>query len=160
MHRQRARPAPPKKISRPSAIKLSERDISKQISDYMQVRGWRRFRNSVGMAMGFSGTPVQFGEKYMPDLRFVRYFQHPYGAAVHLWVEVKAPTARMQCECKPLQNGNRMCRQCGQKQWRDKERYINAIVWVVDSIEEFMDLYDEKFDYLHHGDFTGQVRLF
>lgn len=136
---------------------MIEKHVVKQISDFMELRGWRRFRNSVGKAMGFTGGVVSFGEVGMPDLRFAMYFAEPMGASLNIWVEVKRPGAVDTCRCAV---GDKVCRTCHQKKWRRDERLRKAVVVRVDNLVDFETWYNSKFSWLHTGDFVGQGRLF
>ena len=138
-------------------LALSEKDIDKQISSFMAVRGWRRIRNNVGMMAGAGGNPVVFGERGMCDLKFIRYFTEPYGAALVLWVETKKPGAATTCRCRL--GDKKTCRLCNQAAWRAKERERGAVCWVVDNFEAFALLYEEKFMWLTLKG-GGQGRLF
>lgn len=129
-----------------AAPALREKSVEKQISNFMAHRGWRRIRNNVGMMAGAGGRPVVFGERGMCDLTFVRYFPDPYGAALVLWVETKAPGASQTCRCRP--GDTKRCRTCNQAAWRAKERERGAVCWVVDNFEAFALLYEEKFMWL------------
>lgn len=140
---------------KPAPAVLTEKDIDRQISDFMAHRGWRRIRNNVGMMAG-AGGPVVFGERGMCDLKFVRYFAEPYGAALNLWVETKKPGASTSCRCRP--GDGKLCRTCNQAAWRQRERERGGVCWVVDDFREFETLYTQRFGWLPSA--NGQWRLF
>lgn len=145
-------------------IALSEKDVDGKISKFMESRGWRRIRNMTGLRK-VGARLFRFGERGMCDLKFVWYFAEPYGAALNLWVETKAPDAGQRCTCtaadKALKIEDRKdpCTICGQIKWRAKERERGAICWVVDNFEAFALLYEEKFMWLTTRG-GGQGRLF
>lgn len=141
-----------------TAHKLTERDLSKQICDFMQYRGWRKLRNNVGGRMGNEGQMIPFGERGMPDQLFLRYYRQPTGGALVLWIEMKRPGANMKCRCVP--GDKRTCRNCQQRIWRDKERARGAVVIVADDLDEFCRWYDDHFGWVHSGPMAdGQLRL-
>lgn len=137
-------------------IVLSEKDVDKQISDFMAHRGWRRIRNNVGMMQGAGGHPVVFGERGMCDLTFLRYFAEPYSGALVLWVETKKPGASLSCRCRP--GDKNPCRMCNQANWRQRERERGGVCWVVDNFSEFEALYTQRYGWLPAA--NGQWRLF
>lgn len=128
----------------PSAAKLQERDITRQVRDFLQVRGWRAIRMQRSVAPGSFST----GEPGMADFLFVRYFPRekiPYGAVLHLWVEFKAPTGRVGPH---------------QKEWQKREAEFGGSVWVVDDLEWFQTEYFSHYGWLHSGDSArGQLDL-
>lgn len=132
--------------SKKDKLRLSEKDVDKQISSYMAARGWRRIRHNVGM---------MFGEKGMCDLQFVYYFAEPYGAALVLWVETKRPGASLACHCRP--GHSQPCHTCRQAAWRAKERRAGARCWVVSDFKEFAAVYEEKFAWLLGRDRQGRL---
>lgn len=144
------------------ALKLTEKDVAKQVQSFLEFRGWRKLRNNVGVRQdsGPSGEPrfIPFGERGMPDLLFLRYFHQPKGGALVLWVETKRPGARMDCRCRV--GDKKLCRHCQQQRWRDTERLRGALVAVADDIYEFDAWYATTFGWLHQGPHAdGQLRL-
>ncbi len=124
-----------------SAGELLERQITQQIRDYMQYRGWRPVRMQRTAIPGAFST----GEPGMPDYLFVRYLPKPLGACIALWIELKRPSGKLRE---------------GQPEWHARERARGGTVWVVDDFEWFANLYEQHFGWLHSGDAAiGQLDL-
>lgn len=128
-----------------SAAKLVERDVTKQVRDFLVLRGWRYIRMQRSVAPGSFST----GEPGMADYLFVRYFHDRpmahYGVALHLWVEFKSPTGRVGPH---------------QTEWQKREVARGGAVWIVDDVAWFADEYHKRFGWLHSGDAArGQLDL-
>jgi hypothetical protein len=117
------------------AAKLLERQVTKQIRDYMKARGWRPIR------MQRTVMPGQFqtGEPGIPDYLFVRYLRP--GIATALWIELKRP------------GGGKLRPQ--QREWISRELQRGALVWIVDDFDEFCAAYSGTFGWLHGKNFSN-----
>lgn len=117
--------------------KLLEREIQKQIKDFLRWRGWRIVRHQVTVASTGAST-FSVGEKGMCDLQAIYYFtdQLP-GLTLTLWVETK----RLRKKLQPHQ-----------EEWKQHEEARGAIVWKADHIGEFMEKYEQMFGWLHTDD--------
>ena len=128
---------------------LKEKDVAKQVTDYLEYRGWRRVRMNSGMSTNMmTGGIVRFGEKGMADLLFLRYFpkQQPY--ALVLWVETKAPKGKLRPE---------------QTLWQTGERARGGLCVTVYHFETFALWYDETLGAIHvsgDADIPGNMHLF
>jgi len=111
-------------------LKLKERDVVKQVKDFLAWRGWRAVRMQRMILPG----SFQTGEPGMADYLFLRYSPESTGACLCLWIEFKRPGGPM--------------RQ-GQMEWHERERIRGAAVWVVEELDDFMTLYNQHFGYLH-----------
>lgn len=121
-----------------SPAKLLERDVARQVKDFLRWRQWRIVRHQVAVASGGAST-FSVGEKGMADLQAVYYFRGGHGLTLTLWIETKRPG-------KPLKPH--------QIEWKAKEEARGACVWKVDNIDAFERAYNAKFGWLHRGD-TG-----
>jgi len=130
-------------------LPLSERDVSRQISDYLQWRGWRRFRNQVGVATNAGGGTFRFGEKGQPDLLFLRYLPEHQPWALVLWVETKRNKGGI---LSP-----------DQIKWQDEERARGALVANANHYERFAEWYEETLGWIHSSGgppIPGNLHLF
>lgn len=142
-------------------MKLKESDVTQQVKDFLEYRGWRAIRLNRGLMQGAFGGVVQFGEPGMADFLFIRYMQGNLeaGPALTLWVEFKAPGRRAQCRCQSKRPRQR-CTACDQAKWREQERRRGALVWLVDDLDQFGAEYRRVFGWLHSGDAArGQSEL-
>jgi hypothetical protein len=131
-------------------MKLAERDVTQQVKDFLRHRQWRILRHQVAM---FAGA----GERGMPDLSAIRYLNST-GAALVLWLELKAPSDRRKCRCKF--GDKKPCTVCAQKKWHAEESARGALIVTVRDIESFMEWYDSRFAWLHaSGTGEGQLDL-
>ncbi len=103
-------------------VKLLERDVTKQVKDFLESRGWRGVRMQRTIVRG----QFQTGEPGMADFLFVHYL-----SGKHLWIEFKRPGDG---RVSPVQ-----------KDWQHAERSRGAHVWVVDNLDEFEGDYEEVF---------------
>jgi len=132
-------------------VSILERQVTKQIVDYMLHRGWRPVRLHPIVAPGTFSA----GEPGQPDYLFLRYLDG--GACLALWVEFKSPNDKRRCNCRP--DGKR-CPVCRQKAWHDRERQRGAAVWVVADLQAFLGEYERLYGWLHSGEAgRGQLDL-
>lgn len=121
-----------RKLTRPlSPQKLLERDVTKQIRDYMEFRQWRAIR------MQRTVVPGQFqtGEPGIADFLFVRYLNTELiGLSVSCWIELKRASKGRVSE--------------DQITWRDRERHRGAIVLLVNNLRHFEVEYERLFGWL------------
>lgn len=155
-------PRPSKMKLTSGSLQLSERDVTKQVKDFLEHRNWRPLRTQSGKFSNPSGQTFQIGEDGMADFEMVHYLKgieaKPAGLSLVLWVEVKKPNARMSCTCEP--HHNKTCRMHRQMKWRQREELRGAVVVKVDDIKNFEAFYNEHFGWLHTGVGTGQMDLF
>lgn len=114
-----------------SPLALKERDVSKQVKDFLEWRGWRpvRFQRTV--------IPGQFqaGEPGMPDFLMLRYLWP--GACGAMRIEFKHPsTGRATAE---------------QVKWHNNERARGALVVQVDDLDTFTRWYEKQFAWIGLG---------
>jgi len=98
-----------------SPAKLLERDITRTVRDYLELRGWRAVRINAG----------PFGKAGMPDFLWIHYQRR-----LMFWTEMKAPGGRL----GPLQS-----------QWIEDERKRGALVLVVGDVTAFINFYEKTF---------------
>src|SRR5450755_3556323 len=133
---------------KPATADLLEKHVSRQVRDFLEARGWRIVRNNVTKFPGGSGRWVQVGEPGMPDYQAIKYLPHKSGAALVLWIELKRNRRGRMGE--------------DQVKWGDLETRRGAIVLRVDDIDDFMDLYEKQFGWVHTSglsDAGHQTRL-
>jgi len=110
--------------------KHSEAEVTKQVTDYMEARGWRLIRMNRGFFQRPDGSALSFGEPGMPD-----YLALHYRPAANVWIEMKRPAgAKPRCIClskKPRQR----CTACDQARWQLEERARGGTVWIIDGLE-------------------------
>ena len=125
--------------------KLKERDVTRQITDFLKWRGWRLIRNNVTKMKDYAGNWTSYGEVGMPDYLAVYYCQEDGrpGLAACLWVEFK-------------QLGKKL--RPNQILWHRDELTRGACVVVADEFDQFEKFYWENFAWLHHS--QGQCHLF
>jgi hypothetical protein len=112
-------------------LKLLEKDVARQVCDYLGFRGWRRLRMQRTILSG----SFQTGEPGQPDCLFLRYLTGGKpGSTLALWVEFKSFRGRLRK---------------GQPEWHTRERLRGGLVWVVDSFEDFEETYDREFGWVH-----------
>ena len=119
-------------------LPLTEAEVSKQISDYMKFRGWRRVRNQVmGATNLVTGRYIPAGEPGMPDLLFLRYIADEPFRVCAVWIEVKRKGAKL----RPVQ-----------EKWHREEQLSGAIVKTFDCYEDFEQWYASALGWLHTPD--------
>jgi hypothetical protein len=110
---------------------LLEADVTRQVKDFMQHRGWRALRMQRTVVPG----AFQTGEPGIPDFLFLRYLQTEFGGlCCACWIELKRATR------------GKLSQQ--QKQWRDRERARGAVVLTASDIKEFHAEYYRLFGWL------------
>jgi hypothetical protein len=119
---------------------ILEKDVAKQVRDFMALRGWRRVRNQSALMQGAGGV-VRIGEKGMPDLLFIHYFEKSSGVVALVWIETKR-----------AKGGKRRDEQIT---WQDLERKHGGIVLNVNDIDAFSREYERLFGWLHRGQFAN-----
>ena len=102
-------------LRKPKPPKLAERDITRTVREYLELRGWRPVRINAG----------PFGTNGMPDYCFLHYRRH-----LAMWIEFKAPKGSLSDK---------------QSAWIAAERERGALVLVVRDIDAFIEWYDERF---------------
>jgi hypothetical protein len=118
-------------VRRGFPIKPLERDITRQVCDYLGYRGWRPIRMQRTVLPG----SFQTGEPGQADYLFLRYETSQPGAALALWIEFKTPSGRLRK---------------GQPEWHARERLRGGIVWTVSSLQTFEADYNTHFGWLHN----------
>lgn len=126
------------------SVRLRERDVTRQICEFMEWHGWRAMRNQVITSQNIAGGWIKAGEKGMPDWLFIHYFDLRPAAAVVLWVEVKAEGEGLRPD---------------QVTWHQKELARGGFVVLADKFETFRDWYLETFEWLHKSVGQGQLDL-
>jgi hypothetical protein len=107
---------------------LLEKDVTRQVRDYLAFRGWR----ALPMQRTVLPGSFQSGEPGQADYLFLRYMGGGKpGETLSLWLEFKAPGGQLRK---------------GQSEW---QRLRGGIVWVVDSFDGFEETYDHEFGWIH-----------
>jgi hypothetical protein len=120
-----------------SPQKLLEREIQKQVKDFLRWRGWRIVRHQVTVASTGAST-FSVGEKGMADLQAIYYITgNRPGLTLTLWVETKRLGKKLRPE---------------QEVWRQNEESRGGLYWKADHIGEFMEQYERTFGWLHTDD--------
>ena len=109
-------------------LRLKERDVSQEVCQFLQWRGWRLIRNTV-LKIKIDGRWMQTCEVGMPDYLALRYTGT--FTTHHLWLEFKSATGRL----RP-----------GQAEWHDAEAQRGAQIWLVSSYEQFEAEYKAAFE--------------
>jgi|SRR5262245_7583625 len=127
-------------------LPLAERDVTRQVRDFLGYRGWRAVRMQRTVVPG----AFQAGEAGMADFLFLYYLDQKIpvgdwepsneGFALAVWVEFKRRGA------KAAEH---------QKAWIERERIRGGTVVVVDDYDKFVDWYVEHFGWLTRGDLTA-----
>ena len=155
-------------------FKRSEAEEVQRVKDFFVAHGWRPLRMQSGMAGNAMGGMMQIGEKGMCDWLYVRYLSRVKntslsavpGSSVDLWLEAKAPGARMYCRCGPNKAGRqKTCTAHAQKNWKASEIARGALVvtvwenpqpeWatpgeiVLTGIDAMMNWYSKTFGWMH-----------
>lgn len=127
-------------------LKLTERDVARQVRDFLEAHGWRAIRMQVASVARPTGGGFHVGQVGMPDYLFLRYegdipesAKHDYSefepnplhaACQHLWVETKAPGKK---------------RTAAQEIWAVNEQLRGAVGVVVDDFDKFQTWYWQEF---------------
>jgi len=127
---------------------MLEKDVQKQIFDFLQLRGWRPFRTHPAYVAG----QYSAGEPGCPDAQAIRYM--PVEAAparcIMFWIEFKGPRDRRVCACiVNLKGKKKICKVCRQKNWHARERERGAVVIQTSSLDAFAAWYETQFGWLH-----------
>lgn len=122
-----------------TSAKLLEREVTRQVRDFLKGHGWRPIR------MQRTVMPGQFqtGEPGIADYLFLRYLKPGLGAI--LWVELKRPGGKIRPQ---------------QREWALKECSRGARVWFVEDVAELESVYAREFGWLHDGRLPGQIEMF
>ena len=141
---------------KPSPAQLAEREVTKQVRDFLEWRGWRPVRHQRTAIPGSFST----GEPGMPDYCMIHYLEGVggklVGVSLVLWIEMKREGARMRCNCRE----SHTCTMHAQMKWRAREEKRGAIVAQVASLSMFEPWYLERFGWLHRAGGVGQLDLF
>lgn len=127
-----------KKKRPPSPHVLLEREVTKQVLDFLRTRGWRPIRHQRTIMPG----SFQTGEAGMADHENVFYLLG--GVSVTLWTEFKRTKGGKLSE--------------DQKDWQLEERRRGAVVWNVNEFNVFLPMYMEQFGWLHTTDWVLEQR--
>ena len=119
-------------------LELKERDVTRQVKDFLGFRGWRAIRMMRTVVPG----AFQVGEPGMPDFLFLRYFKDAKTLA--LWIEFKRPKGKTGAH---------------QRAWQQREQALNATVVMVDNLDQFIEWYQVKFGWLHGPKGIGQLEV-
>ena len=119
-----------------SAKELLERQVDRQVKDFMELRGWRTIRFQRTVIPGAFMT----GEPGIPDRMYLKYLDRN-GVCVAVWIELKRAKRGKLSE--------------DQIKWRNREIARGAVVLKVDDIDEFMADYERRFGWLHEGQFQA-----
>lgn len=111
----------PRKKANPLALK--ERDVAKQIRDFLELRRWRRVRMN---AIRMPGVSSEMGA---PDELWIRYNTLDLGIVDLFWLETKAPGRTPSV---------------AQLEWHTREKIRGAMVCVADSFPSFHNWYTEN----------------
>lgn len=110
-------------------FELKERDITRQVCDFLRVHRWRLIRMNVSKVQFNDAGWTQFGETGMPDYLALYYL--PDSLAVAMWLEFK-------------QRKGKLARH--QELWHARERKDGASVYTVRDYESFRTFYAATFD--------------
>jgi len=140
-------------------VKLLERDVTRQIRDFLRAHGWRPIR------MQRTVVPGQFqsGEPGMADYQFVHYLAQIRAAlALVIWTEMKSPTDRRRCTChlRAIKGKKGKCTPCTQADWRRNEEAKGALFGPGYDFDVFQEWYWKHFAWLHDGRLPGQIEMF
>jgi hypothetical protein len=123
---------------------IHERDVSRQVKDFLEWRGWRMVRMNVTKMKDKAGQWIQFGENGMADYLALYYMPNERpGAALAMWVEIKGPGGKLSPD---------------QVTWHGNELACGGCVVVAREFTEFEAWYWEQFSWLHKQ--QGQQHLF
>jgi hypothetical protein len=131
------------KSNYPTAQQLLERDVTKQVKDFMEFRGWRPVRMQRTVVPG----AFQTGEPGIPDFLFVRYLRTAFsGLSVAVWIELKRA------------RGGKVSDE--QHKWRDREKARGAIVLKASNIADFEREYERLFGWMRTEEWVdGQKQI-
>ena len=132
----------------------SERAVMDACRDFMEWRYWRQVRMQRTVVPG----AFQAGEPGIPDALYLRYLKG--GVCLALWCEYKAPGASAKHRCQENAGTRRRCTACDQAKWQAREEKRGAVVWQIDSFDEFQKRYQASYAWLHGPGGVGQSELF
>jgi len=113
------------------ALRLSENDVERQITDYLAYHGWYVIRLHAGTAKLEDGHKIRLGEKGRADWLALRSFEigkpiYGPGWCQAIFVEVKRPGGKLALM---------------QRLWIQGRREEGFLAETVDSYERFLELY-------------------
>jgi len=117
-------------LDKAGKLKLSERDVVRQVEDFLHHHGWRIFATGYGELVRDDRVVATVGEEGMPDRLAVRYGSSPRCELI--WMEFKRPKSKGD-------SGGKLRK--SQVTWMAMERSRGALCLVSDSIENFMAWY-------------------
>lgn len=142
--------------------KLSEAAVTLQIKDFLTQRGWYHER----MMYISTSTPqgwLIIGRKGMEDNRYTYPLDKTRaGLSCTLLVENKATGVKTYCRCAERATAGKkgVCTACSQKNYRTEMEGRGFLFGPGDSIDKFMEWYEQTFAWLHDGTVAGQITLF
>jgi hypothetical protein len=116
----------PLRLDRRGRLVLSEADVARKVSDWMQLHGWREFVTGYGEIRDGERVVARVGEVGMPDRLYIQYSD-----GFLVWVELKRA------------KGGR--HSIAQKNWIRDERIRGAEVWSIRSLDELKEKLKEVF---------------
>jgi hypothetical protein len=140
---------------------LLESQLTGQVLGFMSTHGWHPYRMN---RIVVPALKLFAGEPGVTDWLF-RYYNNPElqdGSGLLLWVEFKRDGDRRKCQCLQFQRqkSRRRCTVCDQKTWQERERKWGGRVWKIDTLEQFLALYEKFYGWLHKAETgRGQLRL-
>ena len=117
---------------------ILEKQVDKQVRDFLELRGWRRVRFQATVIPGAFRT----AEPGMADCLYLKYLDRS-GVCIALWIETKRAVRGKLAD--------------DQRAWRDRELKRGAAVLCVNDIDVFMREYDRLFSWLHEGRFANSA---
>ena len=124
--------------SRFRAKHILEKQVDKQVRDFLELRGWRRIRFQATVIPGAFRT----AEPGMADCLYIKYLDRN-GVCVALWIETKRAVRGKLAD--------------DQRAWRDRELKRGAVVLCVNDIDAFSREYERLFSWLHSSRFTNSA---
>lgn len=109
-------------------FELKERDVTKQVCDFLRAHRWRLIRMNV-TTLQLRGQWVKFGETGIPDYLAIYYL--PNSLAVCLWLEFKQRKGKLAKH---------------QELWHAREQRDGATLCTVRDYESFREFYRERFE--------------
>lgn len=107
---------------------LKERDVTKQVCDFLRAHRWRLIRMNVTKVKRL-GRWTQFGETGMADYLALQYL--PGSLAAVMWIEFKQSKGKLAKH---------------QELWHARERRDGAAVYTVRDYDSFRAFYRDTFD--------------
>ena len=129
---------------------LSEADVTDQIVDWLEWRGWRLIRQQSGGYRNPKKKYYSFGEPGIAD--WLAIFYLPESSAKVFWLEMKSPEgSKRKCDgrCVFRTRNHKPCTNCAQRNWAISEEQRGATVIRGCGLAAFQDWYCEKFGWLH-----------